>query len=177
MRYMIRGYLKLVVLKALSKRDMSGYDLIEYTYKQTEVIRPSPGAIYPLLNRMMKEGLLSVKKIGRRKVYSLTTKGKKFHRELVKNKKKLYINFIAKLRFTYDHNKLLGLLDSMNKNSHLITAILPEGLALRKNIINFIIRSDLTKEDVTSLKSVLKEANKKLSTLTKSKKRNKPKLK
>ena len=165
---MIRGYLKLVVLRALSKKDMSGYDLIEYTYEQTELIRPSSGAIYPLLSRMKKDGLLNVKKVGRRKVYSLTEKGRKFHKEIIKKKKKLYLNFIAKLKFTYSHDKIFDLLDAMNKNSRLINVILPEGVSLRKKIIRFIARPDLSRADVLKLKAILKRANMETDKLIKS---------
>ena len=72
---MYKGNLKHIVLKALSHEDMSGYKLMKFL-EETTGKKPSSGSIYPLLDDMKKEHLVSVKQDGRRKIYSLTKKGK-----------------------------------------------------------------------------------------------------
>lgn len=70
------GFLKLIILKLLSKGPKHGYalmkDIERYTEKEWE---PSPGSIYPALRELEKEGLVSVKTSGRRKLYEITPAG------------------------------------------------------------------------------------------------------
>ncbi len=68
------SYLRLIVLKFLSKRGMSGYSLIKSISENT-CWKPSTGSIYPLLISMKKENLLTVREDGRKKVYQITKEG------------------------------------------------------------------------------------------------------
>ncbi|MBW2973898.1 PadR family transcriptional regulator [Candidatus Woesearchaeota archaeon] len=72
---MIRGNLKILVLKALQKKPLSGYALMKYIEDKIGT-KPSPGSIYPLLDELAKEKLVTCKKEGRKKNYSLTKEGK-----------------------------------------------------------------------------------------------------
>ncbi len=71
-----KARVKLAVLKELSKRSLSGYELI--TYLAGFSSRPSPGYMYPLLHDLEKKGFVLVKTSGRKKVYSITSKGTHF---------------------------------------------------------------------------------------------------
>lgn len=64
-----------VVLLQLGRENLSGYALCSRIEKATGT-RPSYGSIYPLLERLTKEGIVTVRAQGRSKVYTLTTKGK-----------------------------------------------------------------------------------------------------
>ena len=77
-RWYFKGMLRVIVLKSLAEKPLHGYGLIariesEYGFK------PSPGAVYPLLKKLIEEGLVEVeaKRVGDRvvKVYRLTDKG------------------------------------------------------------------------------------------------------
>ncbi|MBD3303560.1 hypothetical protein GF343_00280 [Candidatus Woesearchaeota archaeon] len=72
---MIRGNLKLLVLKALDKKPLSGYALMKFIEEKIGS-KPSPGSIYPVLNDLTKKNFVSCKKDGRKKIYSLTKDGK-----------------------------------------------------------------------------------------------------
>jgi len=72
---MIRGNLKLLTLKALAKKPLSGYALMKYIENKIGT-KPSPGSMYPLLDELTKENFLICKQEGRKKIYSLTKEGK-----------------------------------------------------------------------------------------------------
>ncbi|MBW3002234.1 PadR family transcriptional regulator [Candidatus Woesearchaeota archaeon] len=72
---MIRGNLKLLVLKALDKKPLSGYALMKFIEEKIGS-KPSPGSIYPVLDDLTKQKFVSCKKDGRKKIYSITKEGK-----------------------------------------------------------------------------------------------------
>ncbi|MBI2653024.1 helix-turn-helix transcriptional regulator, partial [Candidatus Woesearchaeota archaeon] len=57
---MMAGYLRLIVMKTLANRRLSGYDLIKQIEKDTGTWKPSFGSIYPLLKKLLKERLVEV---------------------------------------------------------------------------------------------------------------------
>jgi PadR family transcriptional regulator PadR len=84
-----KGLLPIYVLQSLSKKERYGYDLIQELKSQynTEV---TESTIYPLLVRLLKEGLLTAKWIEQptgipRKYYELSAEGKKCLKEMIKN--------------------------------------------------------------------------------------------
>ncbi|WP_428726410.1 PadR family transcriptional regulator [Thermogladius sp.] len=83
-RLIYRGMLRVIVLKSLSEQPLHGYALMNKV-EESYGFKPSPGAIYPLLRRMILEGLVTVeeRRVGDRvvKVYSVTDKGVSYLRE------------------------------------------------------------------------------------------------
>ena len=92
---MLTGYLRLIVMRNLSDKKLSGYDLIKQIEKDTGTWRPSFGSIYPLLEKLLNEKLVQVEQLGRRKVYSLTKEGKKQLEVIDKSKNSLVDKMIA----------------------------------------------------------------------------------
>ena len=73
----MRGFLSFIVLKLLSKRQMSGEDLRQ-ELKKRKGSRPSPGTIYPVLKSLSESGFIEeTKESGKGKKYRLTKKGQK----------------------------------------------------------------------------------------------------
>lgn len=72
----LRGHLKVLVFKALLEKPQSGYALMNLISDKTGS-RPSAGSIYPLLDSLTEEGILSFQEKANKKVYSLTAEGKK----------------------------------------------------------------------------------------------------
>jgi DNA-binding PadR family transcriptional regulator len=72
---MFRGHLKLIILKALAERDSSGYDLMKRLQEKLGC-KPSPGSLYPLLDELAAQDLVSSHEAGKSKVYAITAKGK-----------------------------------------------------------------------------------------------------
>ena len=73
--------LKLVILWELSDKSLSGYDIIKNMTAQGKKA-PSPGSLYPILHDLHDDDLVSYVEEGKRKVYSLTKKGKSFLKKM-----------------------------------------------------------------------------------------------
>jgi DNA-binding PadR family transcriptional regulator len=58
-----RGLLHFYALLSIAKKPMSGYDLMkEIEFKTEGAWRPGPGAVYPVLRKLVKEGYITVRK-------------------------------------------------------------------------------------------------------------------
>jgi len=87
---MIKSQLKISVLKILEKKSLSGYDLVKEIHDFTQNWKPSFGSIYPLLKELLKNGLVEVNSDGRKKVYSITKKGRIFIKDILKSKEEIF---------------------------------------------------------------------------------------
>ena len=68
-----RGFSRYFILELLKKTPHTGKEIIDFAIEQSNGIwKPSPGLIYPLLGRLLDEGLIEEAKDGR---YQLTKKG------------------------------------------------------------------------------------------------------
>ncbi len=85
---MERQKLRSLIFQHLSEKPQSGYALIQ-SIEQATGWKPSYGSIYPQLEQLHEEKLVTFKEEGKKKTYTLTKKGKeeaKSHRkELVEN--------------------------------------------------------------------------------------------
>ncbi|GCC10561.1 transcriptional regulator YqjI [archaeon] len=73
-----RGILTFYVLYSLKKKPKSGYDILKEMEEKTEgQWMPSKGTLYPILNRLEKEGLIKVNKVDIRSknIFELTDMG------------------------------------------------------------------------------------------------------
>ena len=69
-----RGFSRYFILDLLKKKPLSGKEIIDDAVKQSDGRwKPSPGLIYPLLGRLLDEGLIEETKDGK---YQITRKGK-----------------------------------------------------------------------------------------------------
>ncbi|MHC1589154.1 MAG: PadR family transcriptional regulator [Methermicoccaceae archaeon] len=74
---MRKGLLKFVVMRIIDEKPTHGYEIIKQINTLTDGRwMPSPGSIYPILSLLESKGYLSSHMDGKRKVYSLTKKGK-----------------------------------------------------------------------------------------------------
>lgn len=72
-----RGDIRTAILAALTDAPMHGYQIIQAIETRTNgAWKPSPGSIYPTLQLLSDEGLVTAEQDGERKVYSLTDAGK-----------------------------------------------------------------------------------------------------
>jgi DNA-binding PadR family transcriptional regulator len=68
-----RGFSRQYILSLLKDQPMTGKEIIDKATEQSDGRwKPSPGLIYPLLRRLLDEGLVTVDKDGR---YAITKKG------------------------------------------------------------------------------------------------------
>ena len=80
---LVQGTLDMLILKALTRRAMHGYSIVEFIQQSSDdVLRVEEGALYPALHRLELRGLLAaewgVSENNRRaKYYRLTGAGRK----------------------------------------------------------------------------------------------------
>ncbi|MFB5607536.1 MAG: PadR family transcriptional regulator [Candidatus Nitrosomaritimum yanchengensis] len=68
-----RGFSRYFILELLKEKNRTGKEIIDYAVEQSNGIwKPSPGLIYPLLGRLLDEGLIEESNDGK---YQLTKKG------------------------------------------------------------------------------------------------------
>jgi DNA-binding PadR family transcriptional regulator len=71
------GFLKLTLLTLVSKGPLHGYALMKQIERLTdEEWKPSPGSIYPALQELVRDGLVTSSTQGRKKVYAITPQGR-----------------------------------------------------------------------------------------------------
>src|SRR4051812_26929927 len=72
-----RGEIRPLILATLATRPMHGYEVIQELESQSGGRwRPSAGSVYPTLQQLSDEGLLTSEEIDGRRVYALTDEGK-----------------------------------------------------------------------------------------------------
>lgn len=77
-----RGDVRAAVLVLLDEKPGNGYQLIqELTERSNETWRPSPGSIYPVLQQLEDEGLVTASAAGTGRSYALTDAGRQLVNE------------------------------------------------------------------------------------------------
>ncbi len=81
------GDMKYVILKLLKEKPRHGYEVMKELEEQMRgCYSPSPGTVYPTLQWLEDEGLVSAKEVAGKKVYEVTEAGLRFleeHRDVV----------------------------------------------------------------------------------------------
>jgi len=148
-----RGFSRYYILELLKKKPHTGKEIIDTAVKQSEGIwKPSPGLVYPLLGRLLDEGLIEETNSGK---YQITRKGKATADDLVA------INDIVKKQldvlFRIGNVGRFAAMDILEKISSM-------GALLSSNV------SYMTKEETSKYKKFLESELKKLEKQTGSRK-------
>jgi DNA-binding PadR family transcriptional regulator len=87
-QFVPRGFLKLLIVRLLAKREHTGTQIMEILEERSQgKWRPSPGSIYPLLSSLEEDGLIkTVRTEGRSKIYTLSEKGHDHFKETFRRK-------------------------------------------------------------------------------------------
>lgn len=85
----MEGYLKIFVLRELSLKELSGYELMKSYADYTGTKRPSPGTIYPLLSNLLRKRLIKVTLRDKKKFYTITDNGRQVIRKMAEERKSL----------------------------------------------------------------------------------------
>jgi len=105
----MKSQLKIIMLRIMEKKPMSGYDLVKEIHNTTGYWKPSYGSIYPSLKELHANGLISLHNYDRKKIYTLTAKGRITLREILKTKDKMFdmtMNSLRSLEAVCDRNEL-----------------------------------------------------------------------
>jgi DNA-binding PadR family transcriptional regulator len=72
-----RGMLRSLILQALAKEPMHGYQIIQHLEERSGGMwRPSAGSVYPTLQLLEDQGLVKSEEVEGRRIYSLTDEGR-----------------------------------------------------------------------------------------------------
>lgn len=164
---MMKGYLRLIVMKTLANRKLSGYDLTKQIEKSTGTWKPSFGSIYPLLEKLLREKLVVVEVQERRKLYMLTEDGKKHLAAIDKSKNAIIDRLIGtwhafgKITDKRELGFMLEVFNSLKKGQLPFKEFNPELNEFRATIFELYTKG----KDRNKIKSVLKSTIKKLKAI------------
>ena len=140
-----RGFSRYFILELLKKKARTGKEIIDYAVEQSNGIwKPSPGLIYPLLGRLLDEGLIEEAKDGR---YQLTKKGLETAKDVDK------INDIVK--------KQLDVLFRLGNVGRFVALDLLEKISTMGSILSSNI-TNMTDEETQKYRKFLQEELKKI---------------
>ena len=140
-----RGFSRYFILELLKKNPHTGKEIINYAIEQSGGIwKPSSGLIYPLLGRLLDEGLIEEAEDGR---YRLTKKGTETAQDVDK------INDIVK--------KQLEVLFRLGNVGRFVAMDLLEKIAEMSSILNSNFTS-MTKDETKKYRQFLESELKKI---------------
>ena len=141
-----RGFSRYFILELLKNKPHTGKEIINYAVEQSNGIwKPSPGLIYPLLGRLLDEGLIEETKDAR---YQLTKKGSETAQDVDK------INDIVK--------KQLDVLFRIGNVGRFVAMDLLEKISTMGSILSSNI-SNMTDEETEKYREFLQEELKKIN--------------
>ena len=148
-----RGFSRYFILELLKKNPHTGKEIIDAGVKQSEGIwKPSPGLIYPLLGRLLDEGLIEEAKSGK---YQITRKGRSTADDLDS------INDIVK--------KQLDVLFRLGNVGRFVAMDVLERISVMGTILSSNV-SNMTKEETGKYKKFLESELKKMEKRTEKRK-------
>ncbi|MBT3463913.1 PadR family transcriptional regulator [archaeon] len=164
---MIRGHLKIFVLKLLNEESKSGYKLMD---EIEEILgkRPSSGSMYPLLENLTSENFVVSKKEGKTKIYTISKEGKKYLKKAGKQKEKLIgklselVSMLENVCDMKENNFFMAILDEIKNHRFPFSHLEPEISQFRNGLIPFI---DKKHKNTKIIKKLLKETTKKIKDL------------
>ncbi|HEY3422214.1 MAG TPA: PadR family transcriptional regulator, partial [Methanocellaceae archaeon] len=91
-----KGFLKFHILGVLQSGPTHGYEIMHRISHHTgHAWRPSPGSMYPALESLEAEGIITCQGDGRRKIYSLTPKGENLMDQVQKKQQEQFLEMKA----------------------------------------------------------------------------------
>ena len=116
-----RGFMEMHILKILEKPH-HGYEIMKHIEQECVCWKPSPGSVYPILQKLKKAGLITEKKRGRKNVYTITRAGrenvKKFYlyKDEIKEKMVALFRMMGEDVHITGFEKGFGLFEKMGKD-------------------------------------------------------------
>ncbi len=162
---MIKGYLKIAVLKGLAEKSMAGYDLMAAIEALTGD-KPSPGSIYPLLKELESKSLITSKEKGKRKEYQITSTGRTAIKRLFREKENIIkqhlelINTLETIATEDEIRPLRSLITDLQRCDVFMMHQFPEWEEFHKTVLAHMKDGSLQKKK--EIKRIIADANKKI---------------
>ena len=142
---------------------MSGYDLMKSFGDSGK--KPSPGYMYPLLSDLQKKGFISVKKEGRRKIYSITGKGIKLLDNLRIKREETMTSFVKILEPITGKNEIQNFIKSKAKKEKKNLSLQDQFLLKNLHTQIFSFYKTGKNENKEKMRKILKDTIKRLESL------------
>jgi DNA-binding PadR family transcriptional regulator len=155
--------LRLLTLKVLGEGPASGYGIVKEIENRTGW-KPSYGSVYPLLDDLKDEGIVTVSEDGRKKLYKLNddadieAKKRQLLEEMEENAK------VMAVLTDEDMTQVIEVLRRMQEGTDPVAPLKPEILDFR----NTVLQAALDGKAVThteDIKSILRTAQEEIQTL------------
>jgi DNA-binding PadR family transcriptional regulator len=98
-----RGFMEMHILSILENPHY-GYEIIKHIEQECVYWKPSPGSVYPMLQKLKKGGLITKKSIGKKNVYTITKSGRKRIKKFDLYKDEVKDKMIAIFKLMGEHN-------------------------------------------------------------------------
>lgn len=150
----------MIVIKALSESELSGWGLMKKIEEETGYWKPSPGTMYPLLEKLEKDGYISSRIDGKKKLYRATKKAKLFNK-IVDSKKCSMAKFargcLKTYEFIFGPEDHLLLMDDDPYMERYMNNVNQEATMLRNAII--LASKEKNPKKIERLKKILQKAS------------------
>lgn len=162
--------LRMLILRQLESGPRAGYGLTKDIHKATGW-KPSFGSLYPELACMYKQELIVCKEEGKKKIYSLTKKGKQElkklagqHGELVKKMRENY-KFMMHLFHLEEDPLAESMFQSMEQGKIPLNEFIKESSEMKKELFRLYQKNSI-KQNEKRIRSILNDATKELRQLS-----------
>ena len=98
-----RGFMEMHILRILESPH-HGYEIMKHIEQECVYWKPSPGSVYPILQKLKKAGLITEKDVGNRKVYTITKAGREKLKKFDSYKDEIKEKMIALFRMMGEGN-------------------------------------------------------------------------
>jgi len=165
---MIRGYLNILTLKAVAEGPKTGYQLMKYVQGHIGS-KPSPGSIYPLLEQLKTQELITVKGVGRTNEYKITLTGKQKLTQIEQKRTEALTSFLEGMKMisalTGENLEFpMAMVEHLRKGHLPFKEINPEWDLLRTKLFTLMTSGNL-KKHAAHIKKTLARANKEIEHL------------
>jgi DNA-binding PadR family transcriptional regulator len=153
--------LSLMVLHKLSQQPHTGYSLSKEIQQSTGQ-KPSFGSIYPILEKFTSEGIVSVHQEGRKKIYTLTAKGRRAAADLKNRHAQLIEQMISHSKMFCqvtgcDAEPMISMLERLKQGDDPLAGVSSNAFALR-DLLFRLSQEDRIRKNQKEINAILKEA-------------------
>jgi len=161
-------HLRPMVLKILNDKACSGYELVKQIEEKTGW-KPSFGSMYPMLEEMRKQELVDSKQTGRKKIYNLTSLGKKRLSTWDERKEPMYQVMKENMKIMGEITgqnvaPMIEVMDRMSKGQDPLAEIISETVEFRNTLMQLALDGK-TKKHSEEIKTMLKKMTEKLRSM------------
>jgi len=161
-------HLSPLVYRLLLEKPQNGYSLVKEIETRTGW-KPSWGSIYPLLESMEEQKLVTVQEVGRTKQYTLTATGKKHSAKTLSQTTELLGEIVERMKILNtliedDLSVPIAFLSELQGGNNPFIPITQESERMKKEFYR-LMKEEKLGTHAKKINSILKQANKELKAL------------